>query len=73
MFCSSWRRQGRRLLLFVLRPSKAEAGDVQVPQALSINQRDLPAAQAAFADTFRARCWANRCRCPETTKPYAVN
>ena len=39
--------------VFVLRPSKAEAGEVQVPQTISINQRDLPAAQAAFADTFQ--------------------
>ena len=39
--------------VFVLRPSKAEAGEVQIPQAISINQRDLPAAQAAFADTFQ--------------------
>ena len=39
--------------VFVLRPSKAEGDEVQIPQAISLNQRDLPAAQAAFADTFR--------------------
>ena len=39
--------------VFVLRPSKAEGDEVQIPQAISINQRDLPAAQAAFADTFQ--------------------
>ena len=40
--------------VFVLRPSKAEGDEVQIPQAISINQRDLPAAQAAFAGTFQA-------------------
>lgn len=39
--------------VFVLRPSKAETAEAQIPQSLSINQRDLPAAQAAFADTFQ--------------------
>lgn len=39
--------------LFVLRPSKAEAGEAQVPRPISINARDLPAAQAAFAGTFQ--------------------
>jgi tight adherence protein C len=39
--------------LFVLRPSKAETAEAQIPQSISINQRDLPAAQAAFADTFQ--------------------
>jgi len=39
--------------VFVLRPSKADGDEVQIPQAISLNQRYLPAAQAAFADTFR--------------------
>ena len=40
--------------VFVLRPSKAESAGPDVPQTISLNTRDLPAAQAAFADTFQA-------------------
>src|SRR5512141_2675427 len=39
--------------VFVLRPSKTEGATIQIPPALSLHQRDLPAAQAAFVDTFR--------------------
>ena len=39
--------------VFVLRPSKTEGASIEIPQAISLNQRDLPAAQAAFVDAFR--------------------
>jgi tight adherence protein C len=39
--------------LFVLRPSKTEGADIVIPPAISLNQRDLPAAHAALIDTFR--------------------
>ena len=39
--------------VFVLRPSKTEGADIVIPQAISLNQRDLPAAHAALIDTFR--------------------
>ena len=38
---------------FVLRPSKSESAAIDVPQGLSLNQQDLPAAQAAVVDVFR--------------------
>ena len=40
--------------VFVLRPSKSESGSLEIPQGLSLNQQDLPAAQAAIVDGFRA-------------------
>src|SRR6185437_11799049 len=39
--------------VFVLRPSKTEGASIEIPPAISLNQHDLPAAQAAFVDTFR--------------------
>jgi tight adherence protein C len=39
--------------VFVLRPSKTEGASIEIPPAISLNQRDLPAAQAAFVDAFR--------------------
>src|SRR6266853_1162359 len=39
--------------VFVLRPSKMEGADIVIPPAISLNQRDLPAAHAALIDTFR--------------------
>ncbi len=39
--------------VFVLRPSKSEGPDIQIPRTISLNQQDLPAAQAAIVDTFR--------------------
>ncbi len=39
--------------VFVLRPSKTEGADIVIPQGISLNQRDLPAAHAALIDTFR--------------------
>ena len=39
---------------FVLRPSKSESASIYFPQGLSLNQQDLPAAQAAIVDAFRA-------------------
>src|ERR1700722_2399230 len=40
--------------VFVLRPSKSEGASLDIPAGLSRNQQDLPAAQAAIVDTFRA-------------------
>jgi tight adherence protein C len=40
--------------LFVFRPSEAESGSLDIPKGLSLDQQDLPAAQAAIVDTFRA-------------------
>jgi len=40
--------------VFVLRPSKSEGGNLDIPEGLSLNQQDLPAAQAAIVDGFRA-------------------
>src|ERR1700722_15783867 len=39
--------------VFVLRPSKAESAAIEIPPGISLNQRDLPGAQAAFVDAFR--------------------
>jgi tight adherence protein C len=39
--------------VFVLRPARPEAAQAQMPDALTIDQRDLPAAQAAVFDIFR--------------------
>jgi tight adherence protein C len=39
--------------VFVLRPSKTDGADIVMPPAISLNQRDLPAAHAALIDTFR--------------------
>jgi tight adherence protein C len=39
--------------VFVLRPSKTEGADIVIPPAISLNQRDLPAAHAALIDAFR--------------------
>lgn len=39
--------------VFVVKPSQAEAGEAEMPAAISREQRDLPAAQAAFVDAFR--------------------
>jgi tight adherence protein C len=40
--------------LFVLRPSEPESASLDIPQGISLDQQDLPAAQAAIVDTFRA-------------------
>jgi len=40
--------------VFVLRPSKSESGNLEISEGLSLNQQDLPAAQAAIVDGFRA-------------------
>ena len=40
--------------VFVLRPSRSESASIDIPSGLSRNQQDLPAAQAAIVDTFRA-------------------
>jgi len=40
--------------VFVLRPSKSESASLDIPLGLSRSQQDLPAAQAAILDTFRA-------------------
>jgi tight adherence protein C len=39
--------------VFVLRPSKAEGASIVIPPGISLNQRGLPATQAAFVDAFR--------------------
>ena len=39
--------------MFVLRPSKSESASLNIPSGLSLNQQDLPAAQAAIVDSFR--------------------
>ncbi|MEQ1885195.1 MAG: type II secretion system F family protein [Bryobacteraceae bacterium] len=39
--------------VFVLRPSRTQGSDVQLPSALSMNGPDLPGAQAAVADALR--------------------
>ena len=39
--------------VFVLRPSKSESASLDIPPGLSLNQQDLPAAQAAIVDAFR--------------------
>src|ERR1700689_2030884 len=40
--------------LFVFRPSESETASLDIPQGISLDQQDLPAAQAAIVDTFRA-------------------
>jgi tight adherence protein C len=40
--------------LFVFRPSESESASLDIPKGLSLDQQDLPAAQAAIVDTFRA-------------------
>jgi len=39
--------------VFVLRPSRTEGGEVQIPASIALGQPELPAAQAAVADLFR--------------------
>jgi tight adherence protein C len=39
--------------VFVLRPSRTDGADIVIPPAISLNQRDMPAAHAALIDTFR--------------------
>ncbi|PYT16252.1 MAG: hypothetical protein DMG59_10970 [Acidobacteria bacterium] len=39
--------------VFVLRPSRAEGDDAQIPAPLALGQPDMPTAQAAAADLFR--------------------
>jgi len=39
--------------VFVLRPPKTESAAIEIPPGISLNQRDLPGAQAAFVDAFR--------------------
>jgi tight adherence protein C len=39
--------------VFVLRPSRTEGPEVQIPVAITLGQRELPAAQAAVVDIFR--------------------
>ena len=39
--------------VFVLRPSRTQAADVQLPSGLSLNGPDLPGAQAAVTDALR--------------------
>jgi len=39
--------------VFVLRPSKSDSASFEVPSGISLNQRDLTAAQAAVVDGFR--------------------
>lgn len=39
--------------VFVLRPSRTEGESIQIPQALDLNIRDLPTAQATVLDLFR--------------------
>jgi tight adherence protein C len=39
--------------VFVLRPSRSQSASIEIPRAISLNQRDLPATQAAFVDAFR--------------------
>ena len=40
--------------VFVLRPSRSESAGLEIPSGLSLNQQDLPPAQAAIVDAFRA-------------------
>jgi tight adherence protein C len=40
--------------LFVFRASESESATLDIPQGISLDQQDLPAAQAAILDTFRA-------------------
>ncbi len=39
--------------VFVLRPSRNEAPEVEIPAGISLEQQDLPPAQAAFVGAFR--------------------
>jgi tight adherence protein C len=39
--------------IFVLRPSRTEGADVQIPAPIALVQRDLPSAQAAVAGVFQ--------------------
>jgi tight adherence protein C len=39
--------------VFILRPSRNDAGTVQVPLPSALEQRDMPGAQAAVTDVFR--------------------
>ena len=39
--------------VFVLRPSRTEGPDVEIPAPITLGQRELPAAQAAAVDIFR--------------------
>lgn len=39
--------------LFVLRPSKMESANAEVPPAIALHQTDLPTARAAFVDGFQ--------------------
>ncbi len=39
--------------VFVLRPSRNQAPEVEIPAGISLEQQDLPAAQAAFVGAFR--------------------
>jgi tight adherence protein C len=39
--------------VFVLRPSKNEAPEIEIPAGISLEQHDLPVAQAAFVGAFR--------------------
>ena len=39
--------------VFVLRPSRGDPANLQLPDAITIDQRDLPSAQAAVVDVFR--------------------
>lgn len=39
--------------VFVLRPSRTEGETIHIPQALDLNLRDLPTAQASVLDMFR--------------------
>jgi tight adherence protein C len=39
--------------VFVLRPSRTDAGTVTIPTPITLDQRELPGAQAAVADIFR--------------------
>jgi tight adherence protein C len=39
--------------VFVLRPSRNDAGTVRIPTPLALQQRELPGAQAAVVDIFR--------------------
>src|ERR1700676_118349 len=39
--------------VFVLRPSRTEGEAIHIPQALDLNLRDLPTAQASVLDMFR--------------------
>jgi tight adherence protein C len=39
--------------VFVLRPSRSEAAEVEIPAGISLEQQDLPAGRAAFVGAFR--------------------